>query len=156
MLRVVSALRRIAQAMDSHSKWLDAHVRLTIPQLLVLEALRASREPLSAGTVAERVSLTQGTVTSILDRLEGKGLITRTRGDRDRRRVMVELTLAGRATLKGAPALMHDAFVRDFAALPEREREALTAALERVADMVRPPDASLQAPEASSQRREIN
>lgn len=153
MLRVVSALRRIAQAMDSHSKWLDTHARLTVPQLLVLEALRGGREPLSAGMVAGRVSLTQGTVTSILDRLEAKGLITRVRADTDRRRVLVGLTPAGRRRLVQAPALMHEHFVRAFEALPPDEREALTRALERVADMVRPAEVAME--ETPIQRKEL-
>lgn len=138
MLRVVSALRRITQAMDSHSKWLDSHVQLTVPQLLVLEALREARQPTSTGVLATRVSLTQGTLTSILDRLEGKQLVTRERAVDDRRRVLVALTPHGNRTLKRAPPLMDQAFSEAFSGLPEAERETLTRALERVAELMRP------------------
>ena len=47
---------------------------------------------LTAGDLARETGLTTGAVTSILDRLEGLGLVKRVRDTEDRRRVMVELT----------------------------------------------------------------
>jgi DNA-binding MarR family transcriptional regulator len=47
---------------------------------------------LTAGDLAEAASLSPGAVTTVLDRLERMSLITRTRDQADRRRVLVELT----------------------------------------------------------------
>ena len=47
---------------------------------------------LTAGELAEAASLSPGAVTTVLDRLERMALITRTRDEADRRRVLVELT----------------------------------------------------------------
>jgi DNA-binding MarR family transcriptional regulator len=47
---------------------------------------------LTAGELAEAASLSPGAVTTVLDRLERMGLVTRTRDEADRRRVLVELT----------------------------------------------------------------
>jgi DNA-binding MarR family transcriptional regulator len=47
---------------------------------------------LTAGELAEAASLSPGAVTTVLDRLERMGFVTRTRDDADRRRVLVELT----------------------------------------------------------------
>lgn len=47
---------------------------------------------LTAGDLAEAASLSPGAVTTVLDRLERMELITRTRDEADRRRVLVELT----------------------------------------------------------------
>jgi DNA-binding MarR family transcriptional regulator len=47
---------------------------------------------LTAGELAEAASLSPGAVTTVLDRLEHMGFITRTRDEADRRRVLVELT----------------------------------------------------------------
>jgi DNA-binding MarR family transcriptional regulator len=47
---------------------------------------------LTAGDLAEAASLSPGAVTTVLDRLERMKLITRTRDEADRRRVLVELT----------------------------------------------------------------
>ena len=49
-------------------------------------------EGLTAGELAEAASLSPGAVTTVLDRLEHMGLVTRTRDEADRRRVLVELT----------------------------------------------------------------
>ena len=47
---------------------------------------------LTAGELAEAASLSPGAVTTVLDRLERMDLVTRTRDEADRRRVLVELT----------------------------------------------------------------
>ena len=49
-------------------------------------------EGLTAGELAEAASISPGAVTTVLDRLERMGLVTRTRDEADRRRVLVELT----------------------------------------------------------------
>jgi DNA-binding MarR family transcriptional regulator len=47
---------------------------------------------LTAGELADAASLSPGAVTTVLDRLERMELVTRTRDEADRRRVLVELT----------------------------------------------------------------
>jgi DNA-binding MarR family transcriptional regulator len=141
-LRVLGALRRMAQALDTHSKYLENSADLTVPQLLVLEALRvAEGASLNAGTLASRISLTQGTVTSILDRLEQKQLVTRTRALDDRRRVLVALTTRGHAALSAAPPLLQTHFVRAFEQLPAEVRASLLDALDRLVGLMQLPAA---------------
>lgn len=52
--------------------------------------------PLSVGTLGARLDMDTGTITPLLKRLDGAGLITRTRDPADERRVMVDLTPRGR------------------------------------------------------------
>jgi DNA-binding MarR family transcriptional regulator len=47
---------------------------------------------MTAGELAEAASLSPGAVTTVLDRLERMGFVTRTRDETDRRRVIVEMT----------------------------------------------------------------
>jgi DNA-binding MarR family transcriptional regulator len=47
---------------------------------------------MTAGELAEAASLSPGAVTTVLDRLERMGMVTRTRDETDRRRVIVEMT----------------------------------------------------------------
>jgi DNA-binding MarR family transcriptional regulator len=47
---------------------------------------------MTAGELAEAASLSPGAVTTVLDRLERMGFVTRTRDENDRRRVIVEMT----------------------------------------------------------------
>jgi DNA-binding MarR family transcriptional regulator len=149
-LHLLGALRRIAQSLDTYSKTIEHEAGLTLPQLLLLEALRSEDEPPTAGRLAQRVSLTQGTVTSILDRLEARGLIRRTRSDDDRRRVIVTLTSRGRSLLAKAPPLMHADFLRGFSALTVDDRAGLLAAVDRIAALMRSIDVSAAPQEQTS------
>jgi DNA-binding MarR family transcriptional regulator len=47
---------------------------------------------MTAGELAQAASVSPGAVTTVLDRLERMELVTRTRDETDRRRVIVELT----------------------------------------------------------------
>ncbi|CDX16220.1 Transcriptional regulator, MarR family [Mesorhizobium sp. ORS 3324] len=48
--------------------------------------------PQSAGAVATATGLTPAAVTALIDRLEARGLVTRTRSLEDRRKVVIEAT----------------------------------------------------------------
>jgi DNA-binding MarR family transcriptional regulator len=50
--------------------------------------------PLAAGQLAKAVGLSTAAMTTVIDRLEARGFVSRTRDPRDRRRVLVELTPA--------------------------------------------------------------
>ena len=69
---------------------------LTVPQFGALEALY-HLGPLSLGELADKLLVTGGNVTYVMDRLEGQGLVSRYRSESDRRVVHAELTEKGRA-----------------------------------------------------------
>jgi len=68
---------------------------LTVPQFGALEALY-HLGPLSLGDLADKLLVTGGNVTFVMDRLESQGLVARYRSDSDRRVVLARLTDAGR------------------------------------------------------------
>jgi DNA-binding MarR family transcriptional regulator len=51
--------------------------------------------PKSAGQLAQATGLSTAATTSLLDRLEARGLVRRVRGTADRRKVLVEMTQLG-------------------------------------------------------------
>lgn len=132
---VLAALRRIIRATDLQSKSLFKKFGLTTPQIVVLLSVRELGE-VTTGTVSNHVSLSQGTVTSILDRLEARGLIERYRSTIDRRVVHVRLTGEGRAILRTAPPLLHENFIETFSALDESRQSRIVETLESVAEML--------------------
>ena len=132
--QVIIALRRVIRAVDLHSRTLVESHGLTGPQALILKALQNGS--LSAGELATHVSLSQGTVTDILNRLEQRGLIKRTRDTEDRRRVFVEATDAGLNVLRQSPPLLQESFVQRFNNLQKWEQTQLLASLQRVAAMM--------------------
>ncbi len=74
---------------------------LTYPQFLVLVAL-GEKDSQTVGQIGARLLLESGTLTPLLKRLEGAGLITRQRDGRDERQVRAVLTEAGRALCERA------------------------------------------------------
>lgn len=132
--RVIIALRRVIRAVDMHSRTLLESHGLTGPQALILKALQPGS--LSAGELASRVSLSQGTVTDILNRLEQRQLIQRVRDTKDRRRVQVQTTAAGLALLAQSPPLLQERFAERFNNLQEWEQTQLLSSLQRIAAMM--------------------
>ena len=69
---------------------------LTFPQyLVILDLLNGS--PRTVGELGSRLGMDTGTLTPLLKRLQAAGMVTRTRDVNDERRVLVDLTEAGRA-----------------------------------------------------------
>lgn len=129
------SLRRIMRATSLHSRQLGKDVGLTTPQLVVIRAI--GEQGLStASQLARAVSLSQATITTILDRLEAKQLVTRERSTQDRRRVQVQLTETGRHALQSAPKPLQERFSARFVALPEWQQYQIVTALKHVATMM--------------------
>lgn len=132
---VLVALRRIMRATDLYSKQLSKTAGLTAPQLLILQAVRDLGD-VTIGRVSRQVSLSQATVTTILDRLEKRGLVYRERSTVDKRKVHAHLTEAGGKVLDDAPTPLQLSFTQRFQQLEEWEQSMITASLQRVADMM--------------------
>lgn len=82
---------------------------LTLPQFGVLEALH-HLGPLALGELAEKLLVTGGNVTFVMDRLEAQGLAYRDRSHEDRRVVRARLTPEGRRLIEGSFP-QHAAFI---------------------------------------------
>ncbi|TNC93294.1 MAG: MarR family transcriptional regulator [Thalassolituus sp.] len=132
---VLIALRRIIRATDLHSRQLSKTAGLTSPQLLVLQTLQRHEE-LTVGEIATKVSLSQATVTTIIDRLEKRNFVKRERGSTDKRKVYVYLTDDAHQALLDAPKPLQDSFVQQFQDLRDWEQSMILASLERVAYMM--------------------
>jgi len=133
--QVIVALRRITRAIDLHSRDLMQLVGLTSPQLAALQAI-GRLQPITVGTLAKSIHLSQATLTGILTRMEARTLVFRARHDSDRRIVVVELTEKGRAVLESAPSLLTDRFRHELLKLQEWEQTQMLATLQRIATMM--------------------
>lgn len=130
-VRLLRAIRRVIRAVDLHSKMLQQAQDITSPQLVCLLTL-VRQGPLTMKALSQAIDLSPSTTVGIADRLEDKGLITRTRGQADRRQVLLSVTVQGQTTAQRAPFPLQDRLVESFRALPELEQATLTLALERV------------------------
>ncbi len=136
---VLVALRRVIRATDLHSKHLAKTTGLTTPQVLLLQTIR-NNEQVTIGKLAEDISLSQATVTTILDRLEKRALVYRERSKDDKRKVHAHLTERGVEVLKDAPIPLQEHFAQRFGELDEWEQTMIISSLQRVAHMMKAQD----------------
>lgn len=85
-----------AHAMSRAYRLLLGEIGLTYPQYLTLLALWEA-DGQNVSELGQRLRLDSGTLTPVLKRMEGAGLVTRARSRRDEREVEVRLTERGRA-----------------------------------------------------------
>jgi MarR family 2-MHQ and catechol resistance regulon transcriptional repressor len=88
----------LARCYSTYTKAVAAKVQeydLTVPQFGALEALYHLGS-LSLGELADKLLVTGGNVTFVMDRLQAQGLVTRYRSETDRRVVRARLTDKGR------------------------------------------------------------
>jgi DNA-binding MarR family transcriptional regulator len=133
--RIAVALRQINHALDLHSRRLLEEFGVTGPQLATLQAA-ARLGKVSAGALAKSVHVSQATVTGILDRLEHRGLITRTRDGQDRRSTFITVTDAGHHVLRSAPPPLQEQFRKQLSGLEDWEQTMMLATLLRIAAMM--------------------
>ena len=137
--QILVSLRKIIRATDLYSRQLGKVTGLTTPQLVVMRTIQTLSQTLSkpvASDIARNVSLSQATVTLILNRLESHGLVTRTRSERDKRRVNICLTPDGKKLLKTAPQPLQESLIERFSALEKWDQHQIIASLERLATMM--------------------
>ena len=156
---VVSTLRQIIRAIDLQSKKLTKQYGLTGPQLIVMKEIKKGPErPISE--IARQVSLSQATVTSILDRLEQQGFARRLRSDRDKRKVNIHLTEKADTILQSNPSLLQEEFTDKFSKLADWEKNMIIASLQRLtallnAEKIEAPPVLVSGPIAASSQ-EVN
>lgn len=128
---VLINLRKINQMIDIHSRFLVKEVGLTGPQLTILNEVDRQVE-MSTGELARAISLSQATVTGILERLEKKHLIIRTRSDQDRRKIIIRITPECKELLEQAPPPLQESFVSSFHELENWEQLMILSSLQRM------------------------
>ncbi len=92
--QICFAIYSAAHAFNRAYRPFLAELGLTYPQYLVMLVLW-EQDGQSVKAIGERLGLDSGTLTPLLKRLEGNGLILRKRGREDERQVLVELSEAG-------------------------------------------------------------
>ena len=132
---VLVSLRRIIRANDLHSRKLGRETGLTTPQLVVMRAITSSEEA-TVSEISRDVSLSQATVTNILNRLEAHKLVRRRRCESDRRRVNLSVTPAGQRLLATAPEPLQEGFISRFNQLADWEQHLIVSSLARIAAMM--------------------
>jgi DNA-binding MarR family transcriptional regulator len=108
--------------------------RLSRTEVGVLSTL--SDGPRRITELAQTEALAQPTVTQLVDKLEGRGLVARTRSGEDARVVMVEVTAAGTERLEEVRAEIRANMREALAELPDAELTELAHAADTLGELI--------------------
>jgi DNA-binding MarR family transcriptional regulator len=111
-------------------------IGLSVPQCDVLTTLTEA-EGVSQQTLAERLYVTKGNISGLLDRLEGAALVERRSILADRRQYAIYLTAEGRAAAEKAIAVQHTLIVATLGRLKRDDLAAFESLLIATRDLVR-------------------
>lgn len=130
-LRLWIALARCYSTMSRLVAAKVADYGLTTPQFGVLEALY-HLGPLPLGELADKLLVTGGNITYVMDRLAEQGLVERIRSKEDRRVVLACLTTDGQELVSEVFPDHADFVKGQMSALEEEEQETLRELLKKL------------------------
>lgn len=119
-------LRRAANTVGLKESEVIRAARLTESQFGVLEAL-LHLGPLCQRELAAKILKSAGNLTTVIDNLEQRRLVTRRRDREDRRIVTVHLTARGKRLIRSVLPRNVEAIVAAFSILDANEQEHLAA-----------------------------
>lgn len=127
--RAMDALRRIVHALHAANARAEANLRVTAAQLFVLRQIGA--EPgISMSGLAERTRSAQSSVSEVVARLCGQGLVQRRTSPADGRRVELSLTRAGAILASRAGETIQERLVAAYERLGADDQDSLAQLLE--------------------------
>ena len=129
------ALRQILRATEINSRALAKQCALNPSQLILMQII-ANAKSATPSFLAKEASLSQATVTALIDKLEKRSFVRRRRDEIDKRRVHVEMTEQGLSILGNAPDSLQQRFESAFNKLESWEQSFLVAALERTVSLL--------------------
>lgn len=116
--RLYTASRMITQAYTP----MLSELGITYPQYLVMMVLwEKDRQPVN--DIAHRLLLETNTVTPLLQRMEKQGLVTRKKGEQDKRQQIVSLTQEGKDMEEKAYELIPAGMSKRFSACPLKQED---------------------------------
>jgi DNA-binding MarR family transcriptional regulator len=109
---------------------------LSSSQYNVLRILRGAKDALACGQIAERMVSRDPDITRLLDRMETRRLISRTRDGQDRRVVKARITARGLSLLEEIQPLIVAYHRGQFAGFGEKKLKQLVEWMEQVREPV--------------------
>ncbi|PYP21536.1 MAG: MarR family transcriptional regulator [Gemmatimonadetes bacterium] len=128
---IVQGLRRIVKALQSYSQDVRNAYGLTGPQLWALKTLQRNGR-MSTGRLAAALAVHQSSASILIDRLDKRGLVRRSRGRLDHRFVNLELTKRGAALAADAPEAAQGRLLHALEAMPPGEVRKIKHAVDRL------------------------
>jgi DNA-binding MarR family transcriptional regulator len=110
--------------------------RLSTAGRQALAVLEGAGEPLTPTEIARRLIVTTATITSVLDTLEGRGLVERRPDPDDRRRLRIAITPAGAALAAAFVPEVVALQTAVMAGIAEPDRRRLITLVQQIHDAI--------------------
>jgi DNA-binding MarR family transcriptional regulator len=133
------ALRRIVRQLRLADREIEEACGLSVAQLFVLHQLAAAA-PLSIAEVAARTLTDPSSVSTVIARLVGAGLVVRKPSPTDRRRALHSLTARGRRVVETAPQVPQAAMIDAIRGMSTKRRAEVVRSLELLSAALGAPD----------------
>ncbi|MBN2909216.1 MarR family transcriptional regulator [Polycladomyces sp. WAk] len=130
MERLSKMLLRMARSFDA-----ALEDEITPQKFLLLNSLLRMKK-CKVNDLAQEVNLSSGATTLALNRLEKEGLILRSRDEKDRRVVWVELTGEGRSLILRLVKKRHQVWEKMLSALTREEEREFFRLLEKMVNQL--------------------
>lgn len=128
---IIDNLRRVFQVVNEQSKRAEHETGLTGPQLWAIKVI-AESESIKVSDLARKMYLHPATVVGIIDRLELRGMVVRTRSTKDRRVVEIALTDLGNEKVAQSPEVAQGLLVRGLETLSDKKLANISDGLEQL------------------------
>lgn len=128
---IMDNIRRVFQVVNEQSKQVERETGLTGPQVWGIKVI-AKHGNIRISTLASRMYLHPTTVVGIIDRLEKRGLVSRSRSLQDRRVVDVSLTDEGRTFVEKSPEVASNKITDGLESLTLPELSVIYQGLDRL------------------------
>lgn len=119
--KIMLALRQIMHQMDNYSRKLNKCHGLTVPQIMCLFEL-FEKGVMTLSLLSKSVHLSMSTLVGVIDRMEEKGFVQRTRDLKDRRIIFISITNKGTEFVASSPYLLHNSLNNKLKNLTEVEQ----------------------------------
>ncbi len=133
---IILALRKIMQQMDYHSRRLNKCYGLTVPQIVCLYEIYENGK-MTISALSKKIYLSMSTIVGVIDRLEEKQFVHRTRDIQDRRIIYIDITEKGKEFVSAAPYLLHNRLNDNLQVLTVEEQIALANSINLLVDLLR-------------------
>jgi DNA-binding MarR family transcriptional regulator len=132
---IIFLIRKLMQGRELFTKALNRKYNVTAAQLNCLLALHENG-PLPPSQIAKHMMVKSSTVTGVIDRLELKGLVARSRSSADRRVITIQLTENGQRLAANAPPPIQQKIIDGMKKLSDAEIDQIVLALSRLTSML--------------------
>jgi DNA-binding MarR family transcriptional regulator len=126
---IVGGLRRVVRALELYSQEVRRDFGLTAPQLWALKTL-GRRGPLTVNELAAALHVHQSSASLLVNRLERRGLVRRSREPADRRFVRIEPTDRALALMTEAPEPAQGRLLHGLSGMPPGKLRNIRRAVE--------------------------